>query len=290
MTDKLKKRLIGIGAVFCVMQQGAIWLSVPRHTKDQRPVMRQITNHIRGGAAHIQGAIVLATALWAIAFAAGADWIVLNGLTHENIYINEGRSMYFVHFPDTGEVINVPKASVPSDGIGFHEDPDQRRALREAWRANNPERERVAARREDMRQRRTRQETAVRQVDNAQPSVQSQRLSMRRGAPSGLRMNNAPPPVTAPAPRSTTGFGRAAMPSRSARQQYGGAGMMMGGAGMTGGAGGAWGRDVTVISNISDMFFNIDDRLVGEAPAEIHTTYLFRRQRVNNTREINQTR
>ena len=56
----------------------------------------------------------------------------------------------------------------------------------------------------------------------------------------------------------------------------GGRGMMPGygtpgvrGMGGFGGMGGGFGRDVTAITNISDLFFNINDGLVGEAPGMI---------------------
>lgn len=51
---------------------------------------------------------------------------------------------------------------------------------------------------------------------------------------------------------------------------FGGGGGLQGGYGGGGyGNGGGNGNDVTAISNISDLFSTIDDRLVGEAPAQI---------------------
>jgi hypothetical protein len=56
-----------------------------------------------------------------------------------------------------------------------------------------------------------------------------------------------------------------------AQQGFGGSGGMGGGfgGGFRGGGMGGFGGDVTVISNISDLFSTIDDRLVGEAPATL---------------------
>jgi len=66
------------------------------------------------------------------------------------------------------------------------------------------------------------------------------------------------------------------------RGGMGGMGGMRGGmGGMGGGMGGYGGADVTQISNISDLFSNIDDRIVGEVPATIGpvSTYSTERER-----------
>jgi len=52
-----------------------------------------------------------------------------------------------------------------------------------------------------------------------------------------------------------------------------------GGQGGFGGQGGGNARDVTQLSNISELFTNIDDTLVGEAPAQIGIGYQVRRGR-----------
>lgn len=67
------------------------------------------------------------------------------------------------------------------------------------------------------------------------------------------------------------GFGA----GRGIAPNVGGLGVGFGGSGMGGfGFGGVGlGRDVTQISNISDLFSTIDDRLVGETPAVIGTVY-----------------
>jgi hypothetical protein len=64
---------------------------------------------------------------------------------------------------------------------------------------------------------------------------------------------------------SANQYGGSTMSGGYGGNSYGG-GMMPGG---YGGAGGGYGRDVTQISNISDLFSRIDDRMVGETPAQI---------------------
>lgn len=54
----------------------------------------------------------------------------------------------------------------------------------------------------------------------------------------------------------------------------GGAGGFNQGGGGRGGVGGRTVQDVTAISNISDLFSTIDDRLVGETPAQIGASFL----------------
>ncbi len=257
---------------------------------------------------------LLATALALLAtwtMPVSADWIVLNGLTHEDVYINETRTMYFVHFPDTGEVMNVPKASVPVDHVGFHDTPEHRAALLDAWRESNPERERTADRREDMRIHQEKSRAVNPPVQFA-PAASRRVKSLALGGDTlpKIVLRNPPlrtaqtgirqPGAMMRQPR-TQGFGGVTaggmgmagargMNPMGAGGMGGGMGMMGGGMGMMGGGMGMVGaRDVTAIGNISDLFFNIDDRLVGETPAEIHYSYMFHQPRgqVNNMRAAN---
>ncbi len=259
------------------------------------------------------GVLALIT-LMAWSTAAYGDWIRLNGATHQDVYINETRTMYFVHFPDTGEVMNVPKNSVSPDNVGFNEDAAFRTDLLEAWRERNPERERTADRLEDVRQHQRHHRASAPPPNTAeQPTQRVQQVSLGGDALPKIVLRN-PPLRHAP-----TGMQRPNTMMRQPQQQFGGGmgtgtrgmpgtggmgtgmrgmpgtgGMAgMGGMGMPGmggmmpGMGGMAMRDVTVISNISDLFSNIDDRLVGEPLAEIHPSYIFHQRQEINMRDMN---
>lgn len=68
------------------------------------------------------------------ALAAFADSIVLNGVAHGNVFIEEGASMYYVLLPDTGEVLNARKAGIAPADITFSPDSAAREALRRRWK------------------------------------------------------------------------------------------------------------------------------------------------------------
>jgi len=85
--------------------------------------------------------LVVAMASWAV-----ADTITVDGVTHEGVYVREGGSLYYVQFPENGEVMTVRKGSSDAT-VAFANDPEYREALRLQWRAafaeRNPERMQV---------------------------------------------------------------------------------------------------------------------------------------------------
>ncbi|MDX9972185.1 MAG: hypothetical protein RBU21_04240 [FCB group bacterium] len=72
-----------------------------------------------------------------IALPAGADSLTVDGQTHDNVYIVESPSMYYVHFPDTGKVTGIAKAGIPQNAFRKTADPATRKALREQWNASS---------------------------------------------------------------------------------------------------------------------------------------------------------
>ena len=236
---------------------------------------------------HVKTMLRLITLL-AAASPATADWIVLNGLTYRDVYIREGRSAYFVHFPDTGEVMNVPRSGLATSDFGIDEDGGRRKALLDRWRANNPSREDSTSHREDVR----RQASLARQ--NASAAAQASQGTAGAMAVRSYDLGETTLPkiilhspsvlMAAPA-ASSFSPSRMGVPATPMRQPWGsGMGMTPGygtpgvrGMGGFGGMGGGFGRDVTAITNISDLFFNINDGLVGEAPGMILAPYVFLR-------------
>lgn len=227
-------------------------------------------------------------ALVSVTFQAPADWIVLNGLTYRDVYIREGRSTYFVHFPDTGEVMNVPRSGMGAPDLGIDEDAAHRKTLLDRWRGNNPLREDSAGHREDVRQHvvRSRQDAAAAAVpapsrgagggmavrtfgfgEATLPKIILHNPSVMMASPAGSSLPPSRMGISAGPMQQPQGRGMGMMPS------YGNPGVR--GMGGFGGMGGGFGRDVTAITNISDLFFTIQDGLVGEAPATILSPYVF---------------
>lgn len=226
--------------------------------------------------------------LMALSFSAAADWIVLNGMTYKDVYVREGRSSYFVHFPETGEVMNVPRAGVQDSDVGILDDAPRREALLAKWRKANPERQRDALHRRDVR-RQAATAAALQPAPAApvQTGTASGRMETRRYELGGTTLPKIvlrSPSVLmgAPAVRPAAPYRPAAGPRRGMGNR--GMGMAMPGYGMPGMGGvgirgGGFHRDVTAITNISDLFSTIHDPLVGEPLPEIMPAYLFLRRR-----------
>lgn len=226
--------------------------------------------------------IAFVAVLLSFSFSAMADWIVLNGKTYQEVYIREGRSTYFIHFPETGEVMNVPRAGVQDTDVGILKDESRREALLAKWRETNPERERDAAHRRDVRRQAataaSTQPLTTHSEATGSISPQLQTRSYHVAETTLPKIVLRAPSVLMPAPRIPSG-----VPSGTAGG-LGSRGMGMPGYNRpamsgAGGQGGRFYRDVTAITNISDLFFNINDQMVGEPSPEILPSYLFPRRR-----------
>lgn len=75
------------------------------------------------------------TFLIAIAFVttASADTISFGGLTHGDVYVSESPNLYFVHFPETGEVKTVLKRKVRDADVHIDTDKTVRQERYAAW-------------------------------------------------------------------------------------------------------------------------------------------------------------
>lgn len=69
-----------------------------------------------------------------------ADSITINGTTHENAYVRETATTYYVQFPNDGTVTSFPKAEVDPDAVVFSKDAAEREGLLVAWQQANRER------------------------------------------------------------------------------------------------------------------------------------------------------
>lgn len=226
--------------------------------------------------------------LMALPFSAVADWIVLNGMTYKDVYVREGRSSYFVHFPETGEVMNVPRAGVQDSDVGILKDGPRREALLAKWRKANPERQRDVLHRRDVRRQAAMAATMPpvptfpAQAGQASGRMETRRYELGETTLPKIVLRSPSVLMAAPAMRSAASYGPARVPRRGMGNR--GMGMAMPGYGMPGMGGvgirgGGFQRDVTAITNISDLFSTIHDPLVGESLPEIMPAYLFLRRR-----------
>ena len=79
----------------------------------------------------------LAGVLLAGAGVAAADSITIDGVTHNDVYIRESASMWYVQIPSEGGVICVAKSEVDPTDVSINDDEAYRAALMEQWKANN---------------------------------------------------------------------------------------------------------------------------------------------------------
>jgi hypothetical protein len=221
-----------------------------------------------------------------MSFCVHGDWIVLNDTTYQNVYIREGRTVYFVHFPETGEIRNIPRSSIAETDIGISGEED-REALLAKWRENNPDRKRSAVNREEVRQHLIKFQDHVETPSvQAAPQttssdIQSRAFTLGSDTLPKIVLQTPPVNVAVPMPSRTQNAALAPssmqrMPIQTAQRPnmgVAGGGMRMPSYGQPG-MGGGFGRDVTVITNISDLFFTVDDRMVGETPPEFLPAYM----------------
>jgi hypothetical protein len=64
-----------------------------------------------------------------------ADSIKVADKVHENVYIVESASSYYVCFPSDGSILNAAKSEVDAKNVRLTEDREARRALYEQWEA-----------------------------------------------------------------------------------------------------------------------------------------------------------
>lgn len=89
---------------------------------------------MRLGTCLFSTAVLLVSALTIPAL---ADSIRIDGQVYENVYVREGNAVYFVQTPTDGKVLSIPKERVVPNDIVLTPDPAQRKAILEAWKAQN---------------------------------------------------------------------------------------------------------------------------------------------------------
>ncbi len=235
-------------------------------------------------------------ACWVFSFAGNADKLITSTKTYENVFIIEGNNSFYILNPEDGTVDSLPKGEVSKNSVVFDE-PEQRLALKNKWREKQtflkdiPEQE-VNKKVEILESNREVEDSSIpllKKKGNASQyrvspivspnsnlkfaqyyalpgsqyypgitrKIDKQVTGMYRG---GGGMDSLPKVVLRNPPASSAGSytgGRRMNYGMNASPRYGG---------MRGSQGGyaPMFRDVTVISNISDLFSTIDDRLVGE--------------------------
>ncbi len=103
--------------------------------------------------------------------AAWTDSITINGTRHDNVYVRESDSRYYVQFPKDGSVISLWKSDIKPGDCIISQDGNLREALLKEWEANY-------ARRQPATKKKHTHKTGLSPENPAPP-----RLSPRAGAP-----------------------------------------------------------------------------------------------------------
>ncbi len=234
---------------------------------------------------------------------APADSIAVDGKTYDNVVVRESATRYVVELPDSGKILSVNKDQIDSGAVHVERGAD-RDALHARWEENNPYVDAKPAKIDTTAPQSTAESTDTKPVlirnvhkgqeprqsaDQSDPSI-AQRYNGLLG-PAGRHVARTNGGFQAVAPvrnedivihqeggrsaavASPGGYGGGVAAARGGAYGGAGAGAGFGGGrgGGYGGAGGGYGGGGggAFFSNISELFSTIDDRLVGETPAQI---------------------
>jgi len=195
-----------------------------------------------------------------------ADSLSVEEKRYENVYVREGRAMYYVEVPEDGRVLSFPKSEVSREGIVFTEDPAARHALHMQWKA-------VRRYDGDTGQKKSRAfspSAPATARDEAPPSGRGER-GIRTAR---LRGNASYGRTYPPAGQTAAAYGG---PERQPYSGYGNQSKPSGGYGIGGAGGTSWGGPNRPMpgpvgphfTSLVQLFSTIDDRLVGEPPAVV---------------------
>jgi len=221
---------------------------------------------------------VVCAAASLIAWGAAADAIALDDITHHNVIVSETASLYYVQFPENGTVISVLKDEVSPDSVSISPDDTERANLKRLWRENHD------ARRKDLLSasdpsavtplKKTQASTSVSAEKSTAHTRSSETQSSVTPREQGFTANTKAARSRSSAYNnpyvSSYGSNQAGTGSGNRRgNQYGGGQYGPGQYGEEGYGGGYGGGRAQHFGNISELFSTIDDRLVGETPAQI---------------------
>jgi len=235
----------------------------------------------------------------AFCFLSIADTLVAREKTYQDVYIMEGLHSYYILLPETGTIESVLKKDIDDDSLIFDK-PERRMALKKQWDEKQSVPMKLSRGEEETSGNKGNEDTYIKPTSkpsvfvlkrkgnasqnyNSNSDYYSPRSDMTYAMPGTAYSSNIsnrridskayglyntrgtdslPKVVLRNPPVSGMGY-----LSGGNRINYGANAFMGGGVGrMPMGYGGGMGmfNDVTVISNISDLFSTIDDRLVGE--------------------------
>lgn len=206
---------------------------------------------------------------------AAADTITVNGAKHENVIVRQSDTRYYIQNPADGAVFSVDKDTVAGGDLQLTYSTDERSALQRKWElANRGETETEPSERESSAPDRSRELQSAKErqkpiriaADAATKRIASPRTHYAPDpAPSRLRgaMGN---PGALRTRAINLGLGGDTMP-KIVVSNFGGRGGAFAPGG--GGLGGSGGYGSSQFSNITQLFSNIDDTLVGETPAPL---------------------
>jgi len=232
-------------------------------------------------------------AVWATAFliawGAAADTITLDDATHHRVVVSETASLYYVQFPEKGTVVSVLKDQVSPDSVRISSNHAEREQLKRLWRENhNARRENLVSASDASAVTplgKAPVSTSVSAGKSTAPTRSSETQSSVISPKQRSTANNTAAGPRSPAHSnpyvSSYGSNQAGMGGGNRwGNQYGGGQYGPGqyreegygggyGGGQYGGGRSTGGGRAGHFGNISELFSTIDDRLVGETPAQI---------------------
>lgn len=234
-----------------------------------------------------------------LSFSAIADTLVTRGKIYQDVYIMEGLHSYYILLPETGTIESVLKKDIDGSAVIF-DAPEKRMALKKQWDEKQLDYVKLSRAEKEISGNEVYEDSLTKSVSKPSAFVLKRKgnasqnytlesayyppkgnmtytmpgtpyhsnISPRRidnrsyGLYNAQSTNNLPKIVMRNPPVSGMGYssGRNMMNYGANVFPRGGMGMMP----MGYGTGMGMFYDVTIISNISDLFSTIDDRLVGE--------------------------
>ncbi len=232
-------------------------------------------------------------------FLAIADTLVARGRTYQDVYIMEGLHSYYILLPETGTIESVLKKDIDDNAVIFDE-PDKRMALKKQWDEKQAVSLKLSREEKEISRDKGNEDTYIKptskpttfvlkrkgnasqnyvsnndysfpkgDMTNAMPgtpyhsNISPRRINSKAyGLYNTQGTDSLPKVVLRNPPVSGMGYLSGRNMMNYGANAFAGGGMGRMPMGYAGGMG--MFNDVTVISNISDLFSTIDDRLVGE--------------------------
>lgn len=80
------------------------------------------------------GSVCVALVLLAVTVPIFADSIVIDGVTHDDVYVRTTSNMYYVEFPEDGVLRSLSKGEVAKKTVSIDDNKEARRAIHARWK------------------------------------------------------------------------------------------------------------------------------------------------------------